>query len=170
MGRTESVIDVNVREFCQFLRKSRVVGLLFVIVPDVFQKQDVPGLHHANSLLHFFSDAVVQEGHGALKHFCEAHRHWPEGHRWLAFAFWPAQVCRQNHFCSAFDQQTKRWQSLDNPRLASRGNHTDGLARHRLVARHTVQKPPLNLADGLARDSEDVAVAQPRFKGADHPG
>ena len=69
VGRTERIVDINIRKFRQFPREAGIVGLFLGAKPQVLQEQRFAGPERLGHGPHLRPDAVRRHGHGLTEQF-----------------------------------------------------------------------------------------------------
>ena len=72
VGGAKGVVDIDVAEFSQFFGEGLVTFFLFLMKPQIFEKEDVPGLQRSGGFCRGLTDTVGGEGDGCAEELLEA--------------------------------------------------------------------------------------------------
>ena len=89
VGRSESVVDVDVAETCELLGDVAVVGLFAAVEAEVFEQQDVTLRKPGGKALYFFPKAIRSDSYLTAQEFSKPSRDRAELHFRVCFPVGP---------------------------------------------------------------------------------
>ncbi len=112
----ERVVDVHVAQGGQFLRKLRVVFLLFRVIAEVFEQQNFAGFGQHG--LDLGADAIGSHPDGLAQQFREPDGCRSQAHFRIRFALRPSQVAGENQSCAVIERVLNAGQGSLNTFIA----------------------------------------------------
>ena len=106
MGRAEGIVDVDVGELGKFLAEGVVVGFLFVVVAEIFEKRDFAVLEFRGGFLGHRADAIIDEFDRRADQGRERRNHRGEALFGIAFALGTAEVGAEENARALLDAGT----------------------------------------------------------------